>query len=114
MKRMILFSFILLFSMTQAMERSYETNSSDAAYFEAGKSRIAKMKQVAAIGSVTSGIGFFVATASRHSNWPYRFKRMPLFAFISFNAIGQMPIIAQFDQHPQRVAFIGKIMNKKA
>ncbi len=76
--------------MLMSMYSCMSMESRDAYDTKTEKKALFRMKQVASIGSITCGFGFFTATAARHMHWPYWSKRAPLFGFVSFNAFGQM------------------------
>lgn len=76
-----------------------------------GKAAIAITRQYSALGAVTSGFTFFAATASRHMHWPYWVKRAPLFGFISFNALNQIPVITGIEQDFKKTSSLGSMIN---
>ncbi len=115
MKKITVFCLFTAFYACNTI-KGMEIKNSNYAYttqddYMTGKAVITHTKQCAAMGSVASGFAFFTATAARHMHWPYWIKRAPLFGFISFNAIGQIPTITGMDQDPKKTTFVGQMFN---
>lgn len=100
----------MLFSWNMVMAMNYfKTKNND---FNTGKEVISRTRQVAACGSIVSGFAFFAVTATRNAYLPYWLKRAPLFGFISFNAVAQLPTIMGFEQSPEKITRIGTMVNR--
>lgn len=115
MKQIYFYSLFIFFVSytTQGMEQ----NSQNMQHYDInddhimGKLALARMRQFSACGSIASGFTFFAATASRHMHWPYWAKRMPLFGFISCNAINQIPVITGIENDFKKTSSLGSMIN---
>ena len=105
-------SLLSAWNQVTSMEITTNASKHDTHHdYTTGKVVIAKTRQFAAMGSVASGFSFFAATAARNMHWPYWVKRAPLFGFITFNAIGQLPTITGIDNNYTRTTFVGHWYN---
>ncbi len=116
--------FIVLYCMQVAYGMKHEMSNNlksvasyDSACCErdiaAGKIAVQYLRQGAAASAVMGGWGFFMATASRHSHWPYRAKRLPLGVFLLSNTVGHLPTFLAIDNDQKKLAVVGSWVTKR-